>query len=245
MLISRGLGWRLNNNKVMCAGIRRQHQHQHQHRLTKVLPPIVRQTRVCWLVIVICAGGISSCETRQQITGSCACACACACARLAAYRTSETKNSMILSRHSDPLLSPAWLVSSQILSLHQHPPPDSTHIHTTHRPAARRISFTPSSISPATSKRRRIHPPLRDPPPPHSANCLQRRYNTTHHPSRTYSVLRGRPPPTHALKEAVHSPEFMYSSHAHAFALDPPPEQPQPFRITRTSRHPTHNSTNG
>ena len=152
--------------------------------------------------------------------------------------------------HSDPLRRPPLallaLVSSQILSLHQHPPPDSTHIHTTHRPAARRISFTPSSISPATSKRRRIHPPLRDPPPPHSANCLQRRsITTTPNPSHSYSVPRGRPLPTHALKEAVHSPEFMYSSHAHAFALDPPPEQPQPFRITRRSRLSSHNSTNG
>jgi hypothetical protein len=37
----------------------------------------------------------------------------------------------------------------------------------------------------------------------------------------------------------------MYSSHAHAFALDPPPEQPQPFRITRSSRLSSHSSTNG
>ncbi|KAM0701723.1 hypothetical protein Q7P35_010632 [Cladosporium inversicolor] len=152
---------------------------------------------------------------------------------------------MILSGTLGPTPPPPLaLVSSQILSLlHQHPPPNSTH----HTQTRRRISLTPSAISPATSKRRRtLHPSLRDPPPPHSANCLQRRSNTTtRHPSHSYSVPRGRPLPTHALKEAVHSPEFMYSSHAHAFALDPPPEQPQPFRITRRSRLSSHNSTNG
>lgn len=50
---------------------------------------------------------------------------------------------------------------------------------------------------------------------------------------------------THPQAQVGHRPEFMYSSHAHAFALDPPPEQPQSFRITRRSRRSSHHSTNG
>jgi len=152
---------------------------------------------------------------------------------------SETMMLMLSGPTPPPPLALSPLRFFLSTSIH-HPFPPTHHTQTRHS----RISLTPSSISPATSKRRRIH--LRDPPPPHSANCLQRRSN--HHPVTRltpYRVLRGRLPPTHALKEAVHSPEFMYSSHAHAFALDPPPEQPQPFRITRRSRLSSHNSTNG
>lgn len=69
----------------------------------------------------------------------------------AGCRTSETKNSMILSRHSDPLLSPAWpplrffFLSTSI----HHPIPPTSTPHTDRPPVESLPHHPPSALRPA------------------------------------------------------------------------------------------------
>ena len=223
------------------------------YRLTKELSG--RHTGVCCSAyLVICAGGLRClCET-ETITGRpdaasrrtfclfvlVLAACACACSGWPPGLASETMMLMLSGPTPPPplALSPLRFFLSTN-SIH-HPFPPTHHTQTRHS----RISLDTILHQPC-DQQTSPHPPARSAP---AALCKLPAASLQHHPVARltpYRVLRGRLPPTHALKEAVHSPEFMYSSHAHAFALDPPPEQPQPFRITRRSRLSSHNSTNG